>query len=444
MARNDWLQNIDRRPRKARQEIQRLDPQAAQLGVNPRPRVARQTQQLPAGNMNTVVDQGNTTNNVIEASVYSNVPNVAGGSVPGGADVSNGSPLQGAAGVVRDMGKPFDPNKNALYKQLAEYQANRAAEQFAARGMEYSTAAQERMEQVRMNMGLEFEDRALRRQQTQLAGYQTLQNMGVTQRAEDVGQYGLSLSPQTRELTRTAQTLTPEEWGFADQYSQNFAGAMQNLDEGSREYQILNAARFQKVMKDPVKYADYLIADYGMSPKEVQGIAIKQELAEASSLAESQKEQAELDKLMAQADKAQYDAVLSGLKAAGYPEERLADLRNVLARTEQTKTATELTREKLQTEMAKNDPRVPGLISDWLEQKDENQNYIPLDQWLQMKKGGKKKIDWLEKPLLDQMIKTAKELGLMTNESDPVQEALAKVIEETMLNKPKPDLNPDE
>lgn len=429
MARYDYLQ--DMRPRKARREMQRLDPQAAQLGLAPRPRVARQTQSMPAGNMSKVVDQGNTTNNAIEASVYNMTPKYTDGAKSredrSGGINANVTPIERATQAVDNLSKPYNPEADPFFNQLAEYQEGKLAEQFAARGMEYSSGMKERIGQMRTYMGLDFANRYRQQQLDVLGGAQTLQRMDVTQRAEDVGQYGLSLSPEARVLTRTAETLTPDEWSFADQYKQDYAAAMQNFEPGTREYEILSAARFNKVMADPSTYAEYLTRDYGMSPQEVETMVQDQLLADAERNTTDEKAKLELEKLRTDLATKQISLEEAVMKMQYLPDELKMKYLTGQYNLQKAKTDASLKAESLRKALASSDPMVKNAFLSW------SKNGVSINEWLQTKTSDGRTIgDKLSKEVIDGMTQMARDQGLIQSKDSPLETALMERLLKTM------------
>jgi hypothetical protein len=198
-------------------------------------------------------------------------------------------------GFRGDYSLENDPN----YQAIADYNRRIMLQDAAKRGMALSDNTFAQIEQAQALLGRDFmNDEYARRQQDinnrygqvgvynnlnnqnynmDMQGFNTAQgleqqsyNRGIDTLNREIANYGFELTPQTRELMNVAQSMTPEQRQYSQQFEGNFAERMNQLDPSSQEYQMLNAARFNKILSnlasDPETFGQYLINDYGINP----------------------------------------------------------------------------------------------------------------------------------------------------------------------------------
>jgi hypothetical protein len=292
--------------------------------------------------------------------------------------------------AVNNFGQAYDVTKDPIYNALADYQERRMLQLAGRTGSAYDSNTQARIGQANMQLGLQFQQNYDARQLQNIQNLQGQLNTltGLEDRAmvRDNKLYGMDLSPVTRDYMTTMQNLTPEQTQYVSQYSDNFAGQINNLPAGDPRRKLLEAGRFQKVIGDPVTYRDYLINDYGLSPFQVDNMVMAKKLKDAELKATNQKEALELQKLYAQVEKANYDTqkagidvdranvglvkdgydtqqayydtIIAQIKATALPKQLKADLENTVARTRSTNLASQLTQKKINDATKGSSPKV--------------------------------------------------------------------------------------
>jgi hypothetical protein len=341
--------------------------------------------QVPSGNMPTA---NNSTGNTSKFAIPNYDP-----SIPQGHDVTTpkysneiNNLTNQLGSAVQNFGKPYDLSSDPIYQQLAEYQRGQMLQMANRRGMAMSSETMARIDQSDKMLGLQFQDRHDARQ---LQNIQNLQGQlgtmtGLEDRAmkRDNALYGMDLSPQTRDYMNIMQGLSQEQRQFINQYSNDFASVINQMSPDDPNRKVFEAARFQKVISDPVQFRDYLINDYGMSPFQVDNIVINRQIEQMQAQAKNEKEAMELQRLMLQvekafldnekagfdiqkagidveragvglakdeidAQKAYWDTVMAQIKASALPQQLKAELENTMARTRSTNMASQLTQQKL-------------------------------------------------------------------------------------------------
>ena len=355
--------------------------------------------------------------------------------------------------AVQGFGEPYDLDSDPIYKALADYQRSQMMQMAGRRGMAFDDNTKARIAQSNMLLGQQFQ------QQDQLRQLQNIQNLqgqlgtltGLEDRAmqnqftledrqfqkedramqnqfiledrqfqkedramnledramnledrslaRDQSIYGIALTPQTRDYMNTMQNITLEQRQYINQYSDNFAAQINNLPEGDERRSILEAARFQKVISDPVEYRDYLINEYGLSPFQVDNIVVGRKLEELQAMATNEKDAMELERLRLQVEKAgvdlqragvgltkdeissqkaYYETIMSQVKASNLDAQLKANLNNTFARTYNTNLKSEIDMMKLEEKLDKksNEPLVQQGFIDFVA------SGLSFDEWL--------------------------------------------------------------
>lgn len=239
---------------------------------------------------------------------------------------------------------------------------------------------------------------------------QNMQMEGIAM-AQDQSLYGMALTPQSREYINIMKNLTPEQRQFVQQYADNFAAAINEISPNDPNRKILEAARFQKVLADPVQFRDFLIQDYGLSPVEVDNIVINRKIEELQAQAINEKEQMELERLRLQiqkafvdlekagfetqkseidAQKAYYESIIKQIEASTLPQKIQAQLSTEAARiqslvasaeksladAERSRATTREIDQRTIEKMSKYTPTVQILFTDWVSSGQEFEKWL--------------------------------------------------------------------
>ena len=338
----------------------------------------------------------------------------------------------------------YDPNKDPVFNELANRTTSQMLQKFGARGLGGADFAQGAMSKANLQLGLDFKNQAMQNDLTNLQNYrnqladltgleqqnynryrnavgdyntsmnnainmeQTQYNRGLDTRNMQIEDYGFPLTPQTQQLVQTYQNLPPDVINQYRQYEGNYAARMNQLDPNSQEYQVLNAMRFNKIVsllpQDPETYGKYLIQDYGIAPAQVQQMVANtqaniadQQLAQAKVTTEQFKAyieqikaqyadsmaQAELDKILAQVDKANMDALMAQIEAANLPQQIKQDLALTAARIADVKADTKLTNTKQQQELSGLTDQAQVIWGEYLTELKKNPN-LDLNTFMNM------------------------------------------------------------
>jgi hypothetical protein len=355
--------------------------------------------------------------------------------------------------AVQNFGQPYDLNNDPIYQQLAEYQKNQMMQTAASRGMIYDDNTKARIEQSNMMLGQQFQ------QQDQMRQLQNIQNLqgqlgvmtGLEDRAmtRDNALYGMALTPQTRDYMNTMQNLSLEQRQFVDQYKDNYAAIINQLPEGDPNRKVFEAARFQKVISDPVEYRDYLINDYGLSPFQVDNIVIGRQIEQMQAQAKNEKEAMELEKLRLQVEKAGVDLIgagignekayweslISQIKASNLPQQLKANLQKTYADINRVNAATKLTQKKIDETTKGSSPMVYKGFNELVSFVKDGGSML---DWLSSMRGdpdrdgasmGYRVSEMYSPDELAEISKLAKQTEILNkNEVDPIEEAIAERI----------------
>lgn len=501
-----------------------------------------QFMQVPNANIPKYVDQSNTTNNVLPDSTYGQVPDFAG---------QSNNYLGQLGNAVQDYTKPYDPNKDEVYKNLQKYQESQMMQSAGRRGLAHSDTTRGQIAQANTLLGLEFsqnemsnrlqniqnigglinttnnlDDRQMYKQDRtynrdlQQYGFglteQMRQDLGILQTLprgtidqykvnkedyaeamktmdpnsqeykinnalrvqkvlsdpikhkdvlvseygvspiqanklmqdhqdrtlkRDMELYGMNLTDNMRGSLSVLQGLPMEEVSQFRQAEDNYAGAMQGLSPNSREYQVYNALRIQKLLKDPVQYKEYLINDYGLSPLQVDNMVMSKQIEEAKVNVTNEKDAFELEKLKLQVDKAgadltkaQSDAFMSQIEAMNLPSQIKLEMQRTLsqiasanASVESSKASTRLSDQKLQEQMNKYDPNVQNLFTEWTNSGKE------IGEWLNTTDNKGNKIgSSLTLGQLQALAELGKDTGQFKGGESELEKAIADTIRQSL------------
>jgi len=270
----------------------------------------------------------------------------------------------------------YDPHRDE-FLQRAQGQAKDAVmKYYAQHGLAAGSKMQARMQGEAQNLVPQYEQQAYGRhiderqnqynmlaQKAQLEGinYQQYQDL---QRYE-VEQYGTQLSPEMRQHISMYQSMDEQTRRDLDNlYGKDYHAEInrrRNIDPNDPLIPVLEAARANKVLRDPSLFAKYgsqygfsssaiaeRAANYKTQMETARGIELDNKIREIEVKYGEEIKKSELKLLQQAIEKGDYDNAMLAIKAANYPQMMELDLLQMAANLQSTYANTEATRVGMQ------------------------------------------------------------------------------------------------
>lgn len=379
-----------------------------------------QNYKVPSGNVQTPVSKYQVPDANLNLNNLNSTPNF-------GSEINNTT--NQLTNAVQGFGQAYDVTKDPVYNALADYQERRMLQLAGRTGSAYDSNTQARIGQANMQLGLQFQQQD---QNRQLQNIQNLQGQlntltGLEDRAMNREQtlYGMALTPQTRDYMGMMQNVTPEQRQFLDQYKDNYAAVINQMDPSDPNRKIFEAARFQKVAADPVQFRDYLINDYGLSPFQVDNMVMGRKLEELKLQTNNEKDAMELEKLRLQVEKAgyesdegYYDSLSAKIENSNLSDKLKAEIKSINARTNDSGASASLSKARELEILERMSPAISVVYDDFLK------SGKSFNEWM-----SSINVNELSVSELKGLIDVARSSGRIgENEESEIQKAIANVI----------------